>query len=177
MPAAKPGLSRDEKVENLVLNFSMIMMGMFEGVFAALAAGMTTALEKTADALVEALDSKEASKKPPGHVKLATESEVNTKVKEVFSGLRKEVAEGFANRDSSFKKFIRDPAFDEGVKIVERHKLKLPPLTGPLSDDQLAAYVNLIQNEDPETAKMMQELGEWQKSTPQFTKRKGRSSD
>ncbi len=59
--------------------------------------------------------------------------------------------------------------------IAERNKPKPPPLTGPLSDAELAGHVGLIQNEDPETTKPMQELGEWQKMAPNFTKRKGRS--
>jgi hypothetical protein len=167
VPTAGAGLSRDEKVENLVINFSMIMMGMFEGVFAAMAAGMATALSQTADALTEALDSGNPalSKRPKAE---DVDAEVKTKVKEVFSGLRNEVAEGFAGKDKKFKEFIKDPAFDAGVRIVESHNLKLPRLTEPLSDSDLAGYVTLIQNGDPEVAKMMQELGEWQKDTPRF---------
>ncbi len=157
-------LTRDEKVENLVLNFSMIMMGMFEGAFAALAAGMAETLSKTADALTEALDGSTPAKKAPANVG----QEANSKVKEVFSGLRKEVAEGFASKKGSFKSFIRDPAFDEGVRIVESHRLKVPRLTEPLSDSDLSEYASLIQREDPGVTKLMQELGEWQKTTPKF---------
>lgn len=171
MAVPKSDLTRDEKVENLVVNFSMIMMGIFEGVFAALAAGMATALTKTADALTEAFDdaSKGSRPKKPKAAPI-DESEINSKVKDVFAGLRKEVAEGFSNKDDSFKKFISDPAFDKGVKIVESHQFKLPKLTEPLTDDDLAGYVTLIQNEDPELAKMMKELGEWQQTTPRFRK-------
>lgn len=171
MPA-KPELTRDEKVENLVLNFSMIMMGMFEGVFTALAAGMANALTKTADALTEALDtdSKGSKGKKPVAAAVDTGSEVNAKVKDVFSGLRKEVAEGFSDKDESFKRFIKNPAFDAGVRIVESHPLKLPSLIETLSDEDLAAYVTLIQDEDPEVAEMMKELGEWQRTTPKFRK-------
>jgi len=49
-------LSRDEKVENLVLNLSMIMMGIFEGVFASLATGMATAMNQTAEAITTAFE-------------------------------------------------------------------------------------------------------------------------
>jgi len=164
-------LTRDEKVENLVLNFSMIMMGIFEGVFAALAAGMATAMNATADALTEAIgnDGKGSAGKKKTDVPIA-ESEVNEKVKEVFSGLRKEVLEGFSNKDQSFMRFIKDPAFDTGVRIVESRELKLPKLTETLSDSDLAAYVTLIQNEDPEVASLMKELGEWQRTTPKFSR-------
>jgi hypothetical protein len=168
MPSPKDQPTRDEKVENLVTNFSMIMMGMFEGVFAALAAGMATALSKTADALTEALDSPDGNTPPRKPAAPDVDKEVKTKVKEVFSGLRKEVAEGFSNKDNRFKEFIKDPAFDDGIRIVESHRLKLPSLTEPLTDSELAGYVDLIQKGDPEISKLMQELGEWQKSTPRF---------
>ena len=167
----RPELTRDEKVGNLVFNFSMIMMGIFEGVFAALAAGMATAMNTTAEALAEAIGSD--GKGSPGKKKadgLVAQSEVNDKVKEVFSGLRKEAMEGFSNKDKSFMRFIKDPAFDAGVRIVERHELKLPKLTETLSDSDLAAYVTLIQNEDPEIESLMKELGEWQRTTPKFSK-------
>jgi hypothetical protein len=161
--------TRDEKVENLITNFSMIMMGMFEGVFATIASGLADALTKTAEALTSSMDGGD----PPSKVKAPlrdTGPEVDAKIREVFSSLRKEVAEGFSNKDEKFERFIRDPTFDEGVRIVESHKLKLPPLTEHLSDSDLAGYVTMIQNEDPELAKMMQELGEWQKTTPRFEK-------
>ncbi len=168
MPA--PGaLSRDEKVENLVINFSMIMMGMFEGVFTAMASTLASTLTKTAEALTEAMDegqgsSKKEKKRPTQEV----EPEVAAKMKDVFAGLRNEVAEGFSDRDQNFKRFTKDPSFDEGVRIVERHPLTLPMLTEHLTDADLARYVALIQAGDPEVSKMMQELGEWQNTTPKF---------
>lgn len=166
MPAENESSSRDKKVENLLFNFSMIMLGMFEGAFAAMAEGMATALSKTAEALTGALDAPgKPSSQPRGETDL---TEVNAKVREAFSGLRKEVAEGFSEGAKPFKEFIKDPAFDEGVRIVEGHRLKLPPLTASLTDSELAGYVELIQGGDPEMAKMMSELAEWQKKTPRF---------
>jgi len=149
----------------------MIMMGIFEGTFAALAAGLATAMNTAADALTEAFDNE--GKRSTGKKKadgLIAESEVNEKIKGVFSGLRKEVSEGFSEKDQSFRRFIKDPAFDAGVRIVESHTLKLPRLTEALSDSDLAAYVTLIQKEDPEVVSLMKELGEWQQTTPKFTK-------
>ncbi len=160
--------TRDEKVENLVTNFSMIMLGMFEGVFAAMATGLATALTKTADALADSLGPGENPRKSKEAAAGAPEAEVSAKLDEVFSSLRKEVAEGFSNKGNEFRAFIRDPAFDAGVRIVESHRLKLPPLTARLSDSDLAGYVSMIQSGDPETVKMMQELGDWQKTTPRF---------
>ena len=164
-------LSRDEKVENLVLNLSMIMMGIFEGVFASLATGMATAMNQTAEAITTAFegDGKDLGGKKPS-TNLISESEMNGKFKEIFSGLRKEVAEGFSDKDQSFKEFLNNPAFDDGVKIVERHSLKIPALTEKLGDSDLASYMSLIQNGDPEVESLMKELGEWQQTAPTFRK-------
>ena len=170
MPSTGHELTRDEKVENLITNLSMIMTGMFEGVFAAIAAGLAAALAKTVEGLTEAVDSTDQGSARRRRKLLAVDpvSEADPKVREVFSRLRKEVAEGFSHRNRSFKEFIKDPAFDEGVRIVESHNPWLPRLTEPLSDADLAAYVALMQNGDPEVVRMMQELGEWQKTTPRF---------
>ncbi len=165
MPSTRRELTRDEKVENLVLNFSVIMMGMFEGVFATLASGMVTALAKTGDAMAGALDGGGSRPKPR---KKADVDEVNSKVGEAFSGLRKDVAESLQAKDGSLKALIKDPSFDTGIRIVESHPLGLPSLTQPLSNEELARYVDLIQKEDPEIVKLIQELGEWQKTTPKL---------
>jgi len=160
--------TRDEKVENLITNFSMIMMGMFEGVFATMASGLASAMTKAAETLTDSLDGGGAPRRRTRASSIEAEAEAAARMKTVFSDLRKEVAEGFSNKDESFRTFIRNPAFDAGIRIVERHRLQLPPLTEPLSDSDLTRYVALIQNGDPEMARMMQELGEWQKTTPRF---------
>ena len=165
MPSERDGASRDRKAENLVLNFSMIMLGMFEGAFAAMAEGMANALSATADALTGALD---PTAEHPSPQTGADSAEVKAKVKDAFTGLRKEVAEGFSGGAKPFNEFIKEPAFDEGIRIVESYKLKLPPLTAPLTDSELAGYVELIQSGDPEMTRMMSELAEWQKKTPRF---------
>ena len=90
-------LTRDEKVENLVTNFSMIMMGMFEGAFAAMASGLASALTRTAEALTESFG-REGEHATPAPAPPEPEAEVSAKVREVFTSLRKEIEEGFSNR-------------------------------------------------------------------------------
>jgi hypothetical protein len=152
----EPG--RDEKVENLVTNFSMIMMGMFEGAFTAMAAGLAEVMSGAAEAISGS----------PSAISKSDRAEMDAKLRDVFTGLRKEVSEGFAHKNEKFLAFIKDPAFDEGVRIVESHDLGIPKLTERLTDGDLARYVALIQKEDPRLTKMMAELGEWQKTTPRF---------
>ncbi|HKT21780.1 MAG TPA: hypothetical protein VJR06_04045, partial [Nitrososphaerales archaeon] len=130
MPA---GLTRDEKVENLVMNFSMIMMGMFEGAFTALAAGMAEAMEGAADAMAEALDGKKPARRGRGDAK----AEVERNVKVVFAKLRDEAYSNIDGKEEEFRRFIKDRSFDEGVKIVESHDLHRPRLTERLTDSDL----------------------------------------
>jgi hypothetical protein len=156
-------LTRDEKVENLITNFSMIMMGIFEGVFTSMAAGLADAMSKTADAIAEGL----GGEKGPGE-QADMGAEVSKNMGDVFSKLRAEVSSGVKGRESEFREFIRDPSFDEGVRIAEAHDLGLPVLTRGLTDADLAGYVRLIQDEDPKMGALMKELGEWQKTTPRF---------
>ena len=151
-------LSRYEKVENLVTNFSMIMMGLLEGAFTAMAVGLVDAMSTVAETI---------GGNPPAQKK-AQGAEADAKLREVFAGLRKEVSEGFANKNEKLTAFIKDPAFDAGVWIVESNDLVLPKLTERLTDSDLARYVALVQKEDPRIARLMSELGEWQKTTPKF---------
>ncbi|MDG6902042.1 MAG: hypothetical protein JRM80_08790 [Nitrososphaerota archaeon] len=153
-------LTRDEKVENLLTNFSLIMMGMFEGVFTTMAVGLVDALSTAA----ESLGGRQAVRKEE------RDAEVDAKLRSVFADLRKEVADGFAGKDEKFRAFVKNPAFDRGVRIVESNEVGLPKLTESLTDEDLAGYVGLIQKEDPRLARMMTELGEWQKTTPRFTR-------
>lgn len=136
----------------------MIMMGMFEGVLSAMATGFAQAMSGVAEAMAGTPAIGKSEK-----------AEMDAKLREVFAGLRKEVAEGFEDKNEKFRAFIRDPSFDAGVRIVESHDLGLPRLAEHLTDDDLVRYVVLIQKEDPKLSKMMAELGEWQKSTPRFT--------
>jgi hypothetical protein len=169
MPDTRAYLTRDQKAENLVTNLSLIMMGMFEGIFATMASGLATAMGKTVEAVTAALDDREVHTKTEGGIApLAGDAQLKAKVKEAFSSLRREVAEGFSNKDENFRRFIKDPSFDAGIRIVEGHRLNLPPLTESLTDGELAKYMSLVQSGDPEVASMIQELGEWQRTTPRF---------
>jgi len=106
--------TRDEKVENLITNLSMIMMGMFEGVFATLASGLADALTKTAEALTSSMDEGSPTRKVKAPLADAG-PEVEAKIRGVFSSLRKEVAEGFSNKDEKFERFIKNPSTQESI--------------------------------------------------------------
>jgi hypothetical protein len=161
--------ARDEKVKNLIVNYTMITMSLFEEVFSAAASTMSEALAAGASAMTEALGggSREGSAEK---VSKEVTPKVSKGVAQTFAKMRKEMAEQFFAGSKSFDEFIRDPSFDEGVRIVESHRFKLPNLTEPLSDEDLASYLALLKAQDPEMGRMLQELAEWQKTTPHFSK-------
>jgi len=166
------GPARDEKLKNLIMNHSMIFMGMFEEAFSAIAEEMTKALAKGTAAIAEALGAVPSSSKDSGTpvaVKKLEDKitpEVRTQIGYVFSGIREEMASQWPKNASVFKQYISGPAFDRGVEIVERYDFGRPRLTEELSDEVLASYVFLLQSGDEELGRMFKELAEWQAGLP-----------
>jgi hypothetical protein len=167
LPANDFTQARDEKVENLLINFSMLVMGMLEGAFATMASGMAEAMTGSAAAMADALGGPEASKSTRSPELKKAGTQVSAKIKETFAELRREVTADFTS-DPKFKEFIRDPSFDEGVKIVESYDLGLPRLTEKLSDADLSAYTAKLTSGDKMFGEMMEELSKWQKRTPRL---------
>jgi hypothetical protein len=166
------GPTRDEKLENLIMNHSMIFMGMFEEAFSTLAEKMTEALAVGAGAVADALAgvSSTGAKRPSAGISKKFQGEITPEVRsqigEVFSGIREEMASQWPKNTSVFKKYITSPAFDKGIKIVGAYDFGRPRITEKLSDEVLASYVFLVQSGDPEVAKMFKELSEWQSTLP-----------
>jgi len=169
MTKRRPASSRDEKLQNLIMNHSMIFMGMFEEAFSSLAEKMTEALSEGAGAIAEAL-SGDASKPGAAGVREKTKGEITPAVRaeigNLFSGIREEISSQWPKDPSIFKAYISSPAFDRGIEIVERYDFRRPKLTDELSDEVLASYVFLLQSGDKELGRMFKELSEWQASLP-----------
>jgi len=166
-------MTRDEKVENLLFNYSMILMATFEEAFANLASTMTEALAKTGAAMTEAMTSSfgassEGETDNGPSMKLDDLGpRTSEKVKEAFAEIRTQAGADFSTKDKSIKKIAQDPVSDEAVGIVERFDFKIPRLTERLSDDDLAKYMALLKKEDPELMKMLKQLAVWQEKLPQ----------
>jgi hypothetical protein len=168
--AASP--TRDEKLENLIMNHSMIFMGMFEEAFASIAEKMTGVLDKGGAAMAEALGgvssgsgdsgADDVDKKPKDELT----PEVRTQIGHVFSGIREEMASQWPKNASVLTQYTASPAFDKGIEIVERYDFGRPRLTEKLSDEVLTSYVFLVQSGDPKIGKMFKELAEWQSGLP-----------
>ena len=168
----RSSLIRDDKLENLIMNHSMIFMGMFEEAFATIADKMTEVLAKGSAAMAEALGGVSSGSKGSGTVdagkKLKNElaPEVRTQIGQVFSEIREEMASQWPKNARVFKQYVSSPAFDKGIEIVEKFDFGRPKLTEKLTDEILASYVFLVQSGDAEIGKMFKELAEWQSGLP-----------
>jgi len=168
MVKRRPASTRDEKLENLIMNHSMIFMGMFEEAFSAVAEKMTEALSEGAGALADALA---GGQSPPGasagrRLKNEVTPAVRAEIGNLFSGIREEMTSQRPQNAAVFKRYISSPAFDKGIEIVERYDFRRPKLTERLSDEVLASYVFLLQSGDKELGRMFKELTEWQAALP-----------
>ncbi len=154
MVKRRPTSTRDEKVENLIANHSMIFMGMFEEAFSAIADQMTAALSEGAGAIADVL-ARGATSEPGGagvgrKLKDEVTPAVRAEIGNLFSGIREEMSSQWPKDAAVFKRYISSPAFDKGMEIVERYDFQRPKLTEKLSDEVLASYVFLLHSGDKE---------------------------
>jgi len=168
---AAAGLSRDEKLENLIKNHSMIFMGVFEEAFSTIAEKMTEVMAAGSAAMAEALGGAAGGAEGSGDaaakkLKGGLAPDARMQIGRVFSEIREEMDSQWPKSASVFKQYISSPAFDKGIQIVEKHDFGRPKLTEKLSDEMLASYVFLIQSGNAEAGKMFKELSEWQSGLP-----------
>ncbi|HEV2390580.1 MAG TPA: hypothetical protein VGS04_07650, partial [Nitrososphaerales archaeon] len=87
--------TREEKLENLIMNHSMIFMGMFEEAFSDIAERMTAALSEGAGAIADVL-ARGMTSEPEGtgvgkKLKDEVTPAVRAEIGNLFSGIREEV--------------------------------------------------------------------------------------
>ncbi len=173
MAKKRGSLTRDEKLENLIMNHSMIFMGMFEEAFSTVAEKMTEAMATGTAAIAEALGAGTSPGREQSQAfdegrksKREVSPEIRAQIGHVFSGIREEMASQWPKNASVFKQYVSSPAFDKGIEIVERYDFGRSKLTEKLSDEVLASYVFLIQSGDAKVGKMFKELSAWQSGLP-----------
>jgi hypothetical protein len=168
MAKSRAATTRDKKLENLMMNHSLIFMGMFEEGFSTIAEKMTETLSEgigmMEDALAEGTSPAGVSvgKKLKDEITPAARAEIGN----LFSGIREEMSSQWPKNAGLFRAYVSNPAFDRGIEIVERYDFGRPKLTEKLSDEILASYVFLLQSGDKELERMFKELGEWQAGLP-----------
>jgi hypothetical protein len=149
--------AREERLQNLLTNHSMIFMGMFEEALTALA-------DRMADAPSGSKRSgTSASKKDKDEVA----PEVRAMISDVFSGIREEASSELTRDPHAFKRYVSGPAFDKGLEIMEKYDFGRPMLTESLSDDVLASYVFLLLSGDKDIGRMFKEVSEWKAGLPE----------
>lgn len=158
------GIEREEKLENLIKNYSMIMMGMFEEGLEELADRLTGAMAGAAGASLEAIGDTKAAE---GVRSIGTlPPQIRFEIEAAFADIREEIASQWPKNSKVFTKYVSSPAFDKGIEIVESYDFNRPKLTEDLSDELVASYVFLMLGGDRKLTKMVKELGEWQEGLP-----------
>lgn len=147
-------LSREEKLENLISNQTLVFMGVFEEAFSTLAEAMTETMN--AGALGA----------PNGATMDEVSPRIRGEIESIFSDMREEVVSQMPKDPDLFKRYISDPAMDRGIEIVESCDIGRPRLTEKLDDRVLASYVFLLKGGDAKLARMFEELSEWQDALP-----------
>ncbi len=156
------------------MNYSMILVAVFEDVFANLASSMSEALVRGSAAMAGAMEEglggtphgKESDKTATESLSKQVKAQTSTEVKKAFAEMREKARSEIRLDDKSLKELIRAPAFDKGIEIVERYEFGLPKLTERLSDEDFVAYLAFFKKSDPKLVKMSEELAEWRKSVP-----------
>ena len=134
------GATRDEEVENLLLNHAIVFMALFE-----------EAIADIGDRMAETHQLPEAAR---------------AYLSEVISDIREEAAAQWPKDRRDLSRYIADPVFDEGVELVRRYDLGRPRLTEALDDMALVSYALLLKGGDAEATRLFRELQEWKGRLP-----------
>jgi hypothetical protein len=168
-----PPLTRDERAANLMTNYAMLFASLFEGAFADIAVKMSEATvgmgEAIADAMSKGLSEGSGGSEMVKRTKKAgpeIRPDVSGQIKKMFSGIRDEVSSKMSENAPELKAYLANPAFDQGIAIVEKYDFGRPKFTERLSDEDLASYLVLLKSGDEALGKMFTELGQWQESLP-----------
>jgi len=174
MTHQRPPPTRDEKAANLMTNYAMLFASMFEEDFADLATKMSEVTVGLGDAIADAMaeglsdgpDTGARAKKRGEKTKPEIGPQVAEQIKRTFSGIREEVSSKMSEHIPEFEAYFANPAFDQGIAIVEKYDFRRPRLTERLGDEDLAFYLVLLKSGDKELGKMLRELGQWQEGLP-----------
>jgi hypothetical protein len=154
--------AREDKIMNAMVNTSVILMSTMMGAFTKVMVSTTSAI---ASGMAEAMGGKEAGDKAKKEIKHKL-PEVDEKMKEMISGIRKDIYAQMRQKKRELEPLLSDPSFEVGPKIIEKYDFNLPKLTQELDDNTLAQYSQVLVCEDVRFVKMFKELTEWISSLP-----------
>jgi len=164
--APQGATGRDERIMNLVLNTSVILMSVMLGVVTKALVGVAGAM---GSGMAEAFGGEGAKNKMDAEIKQNVGEQmpkVDAKIAAMMADMRKKVYVQFEEKRKEIEPMLSDPAFDAGPQIVEKYDFKLPKLTEEIDDVTLARYAQLLVTEDPNFAKMFKEITAWMNALP-----------
>ncbi len=158
--------SRENKIMNTIVNTSILLMGTLMGGLGELMVNVTGEL---ASGMTEAFAGEKAGKEAREKVKQKL-PEVNDKMREMISSMRKDIYLQMEQKNKEIAPFMADPVFDLGPQKVDSYDFGIPKLTERLDDDTLAQYTYLLISEDATFAELFGQLMEWLNKLPKEPK-------
>ena len=158
----KIGANRENKIMNVVVNTSIILMSTLMDGFAEIVLEAAGAM---ASGIAEITGGEKAKEDAEEEVKQKL-PQVSDKMRSMISEMRKDLYNQMEQKRKEIKPFLSDPIFDEGPITVEKYDFGIPKLTQELEDSTIAQYTYLLLSEDATFGKLFNELGDWLNKLP-----------
>jgi len=155
---------REEKILNVMVNTSILLMSLMTEAFSDLFAGMT---EGMVQAVGSSLGMSEEDTKQGSEKMRNLTTKIPQEVRAQMMSMKTDIRKQFQERKPEIQHLLIDPVFDKGIVIAESSATRLPKLTENLDEVSLLGYLALLKAEDPRCTKMFQALMEWMKTVPQ----------
>lgn len=146
--------AREERLRNLLTNYSAIFMGVFEEPLTALI-----------DTMAVAPSSPHSG--PAAKLRDAITPQARAMLSDLASELLEEASSNLPRDPRAFKRYVSGAAFDRGLEIVEEHDFGRPRITERLSDEVLTSYVFLLLSGDRELTRMFRDIAGWKAGLPE----------
>jgi len=167
-PRPKIDANRENKIMNVVVNTSIILMSTLMDGFAEIVLEAAGAM---ASGIAEIAGGEQAKEDAEKEVKQKL-PQVSDKMRSMISEMRKDLYGQMEQKRKEIKPFLSDPIFDVGPKAVEKYDFGIPNLTQELEDSTIAQYTYLLLSEDATFGQLFTELGEWLNNLPKFPDKK-----
>jgi len=167
-PRPKIDANRENKIMNVVVNTSIILMSTLMDGFAEIVLEAAGAM---ASGIAEIAGGEKAKEDAEKEVKQKL-PQVSDKMRSMISEMRKDLYGQMEQKRNEIKPFLSDPIFDVGPKAVEKYDFGIPNLTQELEDSTIAQYTYLLLSEDATFGQLFTELGEWLNNLPKFPDKK-----
>ena len=160
--ASQGQTGRENKIMNLIVNTSVILMGTLMG-------GLTEAMMNVTGAMAGGMAGAVAGEEAGEEVSREFKQklpEVDDKMKEMIADVRKDLYVQMEQKKKEIEPYLADPVFDVGPEKIDKYDFSLPKLTEELDDSTIAQYAYLLVSEDQNFAEMFTEITDWMNTLP-----------